>query len=142
MREPTHSKAANRLSAILLLSLAGCASGERPDDSGLTPREKGELVDRYYACAREGDAGCVRDMLHPEFRASDNPGGPVAGAVHAAEIVGMLRRARVEARLLPHEGNEVWVVELWIDRHGSTSSRLRTFSFADRRIRAKTALAG
>ena len=127
---------------VMLLALGACTSGDRRDESGLTPSEKSQLVSRYYACAREGDAGCVRNILHPDFQASDNPGGPVEGAVHAAEIVSMLQRARVEARVLPHEGDEVWVVELWIDRHGSTSSRLRTFSFADRRIRAKTALDG
>jgi hypothetical protein len=134
------SSAANLLSAIVLLSLGACASGERPDDSGLTSSEKSQLVERYYACARQGDAVCVRDMLHPEFQASENPGAPVAGAAHAQDMIGMLQRARVEARVLPHQGEEVWVTELWIDRHGSTASRLRTFSFADRLIRAKTVL--
>lgn len=133
-------RAANHVSAIALVSLGACASGESPDESGLTSAEKSQLIGRYYACAREGDAGCVRDILHPEFQASDNPGAPVAGAAHAQAIVAMLERARVEARVLPHEGEEVWVAELWIDRHGSTASRLRTFSFADRRIRTKTVL--
>lgn len=82
----------------------------------------------------------MRDVLHPEFLASDDSGPPLAGAAHAQAIVAMLERSRVEARVLPHEGEDVWVAELWIDRHGSTSSRLRAFSFADRRIRAKAVL--
>lgn len=136
------ARAAPALFAAALLALGACASGERPDESGLTPTEKSELVQRYYACARQADAGCVRETLHPEFQASDHPAGPMLAAEHADTMVTSLRRSRVEARVLPREGEEVWVVELWIDRHGSTSNRLRAFSFDDRLIRAKTALAG
>ena len=124
------------------LALGACSSGDRADESGLTSAEKGELVQRYYACARAADDGCVLDTLHPDFQASDHPAGAMAGAAHAENLVAMLRRSRVEARVLPQEGAEVWVVELWIDRHGAVSNRLRAFSFDDRLIRGKTALAG
>ena len=136
------TRGAPPLVAAALFALGACASGERPDESGLTPAEKSELVQRYYACARQADAGCMYETLHPDFQASDDPAGAMTSARHVDTMVASLRRSRVEARVLPHEGEEVWVVELWIDRHGSTSNRLRAFRFDDRLIRAKTGLAG
>ena len=125
-----------------LLALAACSSAEQPDESGLTAVEKRALVDRYYACARAADQRCVRDTLHPEFVATDHPAGPMTRAVHAETMVLELRKSRVEARIMPHEASDVWVVELWIDKHGASHSRLRAFSFEDRLIRSKTALGG
>jgi hypothetical protein len=127
---------------VASLALAACSSADRPDESGLTAAEKGELVERYYACAREHDARCLRGTLHPVFEATDDPAGTMAASAHAETMIAMLRGSRVETRVLPHEGAEVWVVELWIDRHGGASNRLRSFAFEDRSIRRKSALAG
>ena len=126
--------------ASALLLLAACTPADAPDESGLTQAAKRELVERYYACAREGDPSCVRTTLHPRFEATDHPSGPVSGAAHAETLVAQLQRARVESRIMPHEASDVWVVEMWVDKHGSAASRLRTFTFEDRLIRNKAAL--
>lgn len=132
----------HRLSILTLAALAACASPDDPDASGLNAAEKRALVERYYACATAGRASCVRDTLHPAFEATDHRAGPMNGAVHAETLLTELRRSRVDPHLLPHDGAEVWVTELWIDRYGGASNRLRAFGFAERRIRTKTPLAG
>jgi len=121
--------------------MVGCASADDPDASGLNARQKTELVERYYACARQQDARCVTATLHPDFRAAAEPSGADARTGHAEAMTRRLETARVESRILPHEGEDVWVVELWNDRYGKTSSLLRAFSFDDRLIRRKTVLA-
>lgn len=99
-------------------------------------------MERYYACARRQDARCLSATLHPDFRAAGEVAGGDTRSGHAEVMTRRLATARVESRILPHEGEEVWVVEVWNDRHGATTSLLRSFSFADRLIRSKASLAG
>jgi len=121
-------------------ALAGCSSADDPDASGLNAQQKTELVERYYACARQQDLRCVTATLHPDFRAAAEAAGADVRSGHADAMTHRLATARVEARILPHEGEDVWVVELWNDRHGRTTSLLRAFSFDDRLIVRKTVL--
>lgn len=125
--------------ALMAVLLAGCAAVDRPDESGLTNAEKAELVERYYACAHEGDAVCVQATLHPEFRSVEGqafvPRGP-----HAAQFTELLTRNRLDARVLPHKGRELWAVELWTSPHGQNRSYVRSFLFEDRLIREKSAI--
>lgn len=121
--------------------LSACASADDPDASGLNAAQKVELVEQYYACARQQDSRCVGATLHPAFRAAGEAAIGDARAEHAQALTRRLTSARVEARILPHEGAEVWVVEVWNDRHGTTTSLLRAFSFDERLIRQKTVLA-
>ncbi len=120
--------------------VTACASGDEPDATGLNAAEKAQLVERYYACAREQDAPCVTRTLHPDFRAAAEAAGADTRSGHAEAMTRRLATARIESRLLPHEGAEVWVVEVWNDRHGQTTSLLRAFSFDDRLILRKTVL--
>ncbi len=124
---------------LLLVVLAACSSADRPDDSGLTHAQKVELVERYYACARAGDAACVQATLHPDFRAVEGK-DYIPRGTHAVQLAGALERNRLEARVLPHEGREVWAVELWTSRHGQNRSMVQSFLFRDRLIRQKTGL--
>lgn len=128
-----------RATILLLAMLAACSNADRPDESGLTQAQKVELVERYYACAQAGDAVCVQATLHPDFRALEGdafiPRGP-----HALQLASVLEQSRVEARILPHEGGEIWVAELWTSRHGQNRSMVQSFLFRDRLIRQKSGL--
>ncbi|MFC3713425.1 hypothetical protein ACFOMD_12635 [Sphingoaurantiacus capsulatus] len=121
--------------------LAACSPGEAPDASGLTGEEKVALVQRYYACAREQNTPCVAATLHPDFRAAAEAAGADARQGHAEAMSRRLATSRVESRVLDQDGAEVWVVEVWNDKHGATTSLLRNFTFESGLIRAKTVLA-
>lgn len=123
------------------VALSACSSADNPDASGLNAAQKTELVEQYYACARQQDSRCVGATLHPQFRAAGEAAIGDARTLHAEAMTRRLSSARVEARILPHEGAEVWVVEVWNDKHGTTTSLLRAFSFDDRLIHRKTVLA-
>ncbi|MDO9487812.1 MAG: hypothetical protein Q7J32_05515 [Sphingomonadaceae bacterium] len=127
--------------ALLAVTAAGCSTADDPDASGLNAAEKAELVERYYACARQQDARCVTATLHSDFRAEAEAAGADVRSGHAGAMTGRLASARVELRILPHEGEDVWVVELWNDRYGRTTSLLRAFTFDDRLILRKSVLA-
>lgn len=126
--------------AGLVATTTACSSGAGPDATGLDAAGKAELVERYYSCARERDARCVTATLHPDFRAAAETAGADARNGHAEAMTRRLEHARIEARILPHEGEEIWVVEVWNDRHGQTTSLLRAFTFDDRLILRKTVL--
>ncbi len=81
--------------------------------------------------------------LHPDFRAAAEAAGADARNGHGEAMTRRLRTARIEPRILPREpgeGEDVWVVEVWNDEHGRTTSLLRAFGFADRLIVRKTVL--
>lgn len=120
--------------------LAGCSTADGPDASGLDAQQRTELVERYYACARQQDARCLAATLHPDFRAAAEAAGADVRSGHAVAMARRLGSARVEPRILPHEGEDVWVVEVWNDRYGKTTSLLRAFTFDDRLILRKTVL--
>lgn len=126
----------------LAAALSACSSADDADASGLTAAERTALVERYYACAREQDVRCITGTLHPDFVAPGEIAAAQSRAGHGATMASRLVSAKLESRVLPHEGAEVWVVEVWNDRHGATTSLLRTFTFSDRLIRSKTSLTG
>lgn len=121
-------------------ALTACSSVDEADASGLTAGERSALVGRYYSCARQQDVSCVTATLHPDFTAPDEVAAARSRSGHGPMMASRLVSAKVEARILPHKGAEVWVVEVWNDRHGATTSLLRSFSFADGLIRSKTSL--
>lgn len=121
--------------------LSACSSANDVDASGLTAAQKTELVERYYACARQQDARCVTATLHPEFRAEGEAVAAASRAGHGEAMTYRLTTARLEARILEHEGPDVWVVEVWNDRHGATTSLVRAFSFDTSLIHKKAVLA-
>lgn len=122
-----------------LALLAACASADRPDESGLTQEQKVDLVERYYACAKAGDTKCIEATLHPAFRTIEGK-ALVARDTHAVQLADALSRNRLEARILPHEGGEIWAVELWTSPHGQNRSLVQSFLFRDRLIRRKSGL--
>jgi hypothetical protein len=133
----------NRLRALALAgaaALAACSPAE-PDRTGLSAEARAALVERYYGCARQQDSGCVLATLHPEFHATGETADAGSRGGHAEAMARRLGHARVEVRFLPHEGTDLWVVELWNDRHGVTTSLLRSFTFENGLIRSKTVLA-
>jgi|GEM_PF-4122102 len=130
-----------RSSVLAFAALAACSGADGSDESGLTQAQKVELVERYYACARERDAACVQATLHPAFKAIEGAAHIPRGA-HAAQLAGALERNRLEARILPHEGGEIWATELWTSPYGQNRAVVQSFLFRDRLIRQKSGLEG